>query len=220
MTGIKICGITRVEDALAAAGSGVDALGFIFHAGSPRRITPEEALAIISVVPAHINTVGVFVNEEINSLRETAARCRIDMIQLHGDESSEYARELAAATARPIIKAFDFRNDADVARAAPYPADFILADTRSGGLYGGTGRTGNWKVVRAAARVRPLILAGGLAGSNILEALKTVGPAWVDLNSGIESAPGIKNHEKMRETVGLIRQHDVGVRSAFLPFFN
>lgn len=220
MTGIKICGITRVEDALAAAGCGVDALGFIFHAASPRCITPEAALAIISVVPVGIYTVGVFVNEEIDSLRKIAARCRIDMIQLHGDESSEYARELAAEPAFRIIKAFDLRSDADAARAVSYPADFILADTRSGGLYGGTGRTGNWKVARAAACARPLILAGGLDRSNILEALGAVRPAWVDLNSGIESAPGIKDHGKMGETVGLIRQHDVGVRSAFLPFFN
>lgn len=219
MTGIKICGITKIEDALAAAGCGVDALGFIFYAGSSRCITPEAAWAIISVVPARIKKVGVFVNEEIKTVREIATRCRIDMIQLHGDESSEYSRDLAVEPAFRIIKALDFRSAADVARAELFPADFILADTRSGGLYGGTGKTGDWKVVSAAARSRPLILAGGLERNNILEALRAVEPAWVDLNSGIESAPGIKDHEKMREIIRLIRQ-GVGVRSAFLPFFN
>ncbi|MDD5476203.1 MAG: phosphoribosylanthranilate isomerase [Syntrophales bacterium] len=214
MTAIKICGITRIEDAMEAVECGVQSLGFIFHKGSTRCISPETALAIMNEVPSCVAKTGVFVNEELSKVKEIVSFCRLDMIQLHGDEPPEYAR---AFSERMIIKAFSPRNDNDVRRALLYPARLILVDSRDPVRYGGTGMRSNWKAAAMIASMRPLLLAGGLDEDNIDEAIREVRPAGVDLNSGVESAPGIKDCLKMRAVVDLVRKYSVGPSFALHP---
>jgi phosphoribosylanthranilate isomerase len=204
MTEIKICGITRIEDALCAASLGVDAVGFIFHEPSPRNIAPERAREIISVLPRTVATVGIFVNRGAEEVLRTAAECGLDLIQLHGDESPDYCRSFQPGR---LIKAVSCRTAAEVEALGTYEVRALLLDARDGDRYGGTGKRVDWELAAELARRRPLILAGGLTPENITEALSAVAPAAVDINSGIELAPGIKDREAMKRIVGLIRNH-------------
>jgi len=202
MTEIKICGITRIEDALCAAESGANAVGFIFHPASPRYIAPERAKAIIAGLPAGIATVGVFVNREAEEVARTAEECGLDMIQLHGDESPEYCRRFPP---EQIIKAVFPARPEDLTTLGAYDVRAFLVDYREAGRSGGTGKRADWKLAARIREAHPLILAGGLAMENIGEAIATVAPDAVDLNSGVETAPGIKDHEKIRRIVGMIQ---------------
>lgn len=205
MTEIKICGITRLEDALCAAESGADAVGFIFHPASPRFIAPKRAKAIIAGLPAGIAAVGVFVNREAEEVARIAQECGLDMIQLHGDESSEYCRRFPPER---VIKAVFPRRPEDLAALGAYDVRAFLIDFREAARFGGTGKRADWQLAARLGESHPLILAGGLAMENIGEAIATVAPDAVDLNSGVEAAPGIKDREKIRRIVGMIRGAD------------
>jgi phosphoribosylanthranilate isomerase len=203
MTEIKICGITRIDDALCAAAGGADAVGFIFHPASPRYIMPERAKEIIAALPHGIATVGVFVNREAEEVARIADDCGLHLIQLHGDESPGYCRRFPP---EKVIKAVFPRTPEDLRSLVAYDVRAFLVDYRGEGLYGGTGKRADWGLAAVLAKERSVILAGGLAIENIGEALATVAPHAVDTNSGIETAPGIKDHDRMRRIISLIRE--------------
>ncbi len=202
MTEIKICGITNIEDALCAAACGADAVGFIFHPASPRCIAPERVREIIAALPPGIATVGVFVNREAEAVAQTVEACGLDLIQLHGDESPQYCRRFPPER---VIKAVFPRTPEDLRALDAYAVRAFLADFRDADRYGGTGKQADWGLAATLGKRRPLILAGGLNMENIGEALAAVAPRAVDINSGCERAPGIKDHDRMRQIVGLIR---------------
>ena len=200
---IKICGITNYDDAAAAVDCGVDALGFIFHPPSPRFVSPEEAKVIIDRLSGHpVCKVGVFLNHRYQLINEVVSYCGFDMIQLHGDESPAFC---ARFRREMIIKAVSPETADDLLKLEEYRVRAFLLDTRKGALYGGTGRTCDWDLAAALARHRPLVLAGGLGPDNVQEAIRKVAPGAVDLNSGVEAEPGIKDHGKMRLAVERVR---------------
>lgn len=215
MTQIKICGITNEEDALCAAHCGADALGFIFYPPSPRYITPANALEIIKILPAHIAVVGVFVNEAAENVKRIYELCSLDFIQLHGDESVEYCSVFAPEM---IIKALQLRDENDLRNAARYNAAAILVDSRDNGLYGGTGKTSNWDLALLIKGKKPLILSGGLNDDNVGEALEKVAPHALDINSGVETTPGKKDHKKLARIFDIIQRADVGQKERELIF--
>ncbi|MDR3013023.1 MAG: phosphoribosylanthranilate isomerase [Chitinispirillales bacterium] len=204
---IKICGITRLEDARVAANLGIDALGFIFFGGSPRYISPMNAAEITKKVPPFISKVGVFVNESIERVLEVAQIAGLDTIQLHGDESPQYAASLPF----PVIKAFQVRDDFDPAIFSAYgTAAGYLLDTWDPERRGGSGRTFDWQTAIAACEASDtVILSGGLGPSNIREAIESVRPYAVDVNSGVEISPGVKNLYKMKEVVAIVKENAV-----------
>ena len=199
---IKICGITREEDALTAAWLGVDALGFIFAGKSPRYITPEAVAKITAALPPFISRVGVFVDADEETVINTARIAGIDTLQLHGSETPEFCSRMPF----PVIKALGLRPDFDYSLLEAYPVAGILLDSWDKGLQGGSGITGDWNLARRITdRCRNVILAGGLGPSNVESAVEAVQPYGVDLNSGVEIMPGVKNPHKMREAVRIIR---------------
>jgi phosphoribosylanthranilate isomerase len=204
MTFIKICGITNLDDALAAVAAGADALGFNFYKPSPRYITPQHAREIVEQLPESLLKVGVFVNEESSAVRSIANEAGIKALQLHGDESPAYCRELAVEYF--VIKTFAVSDSFDVQTAQEYEVEAIMLDTKHNTLRGGTGHVFDWSV---AQRLRPalpkLFLAGGLSPENIENAIKTVRPFAVDACSALEDRPGKKNHDRMRVFVNTVR---------------
>ncbi|NPU86235.1 MAG: phosphoribosylanthranilate isomerase [Syntrophaceae bacterium] len=205
MTEIKICGITCLEDALCAARSGADALGFIFYPPSRRCVSPEQARRIRAGLPRGIVTVGVFVNQDATFVEDIAGTCGLDMIQLHGDEPPEYCRRFSRER---LIRAVWPAASMDISVLGAYPVKAFLADGRDADRRGGTGRTADWTLSAALGRAFPLVLAGGLREDNIREALTAVRPRAVDINSGIETALGIKDHERMRRIIAIVRAAD------------
>ncbi len=194
---IKICGITRAADAEAAVEAGADALGFIFWPKSPRCITADTARAIASALPPFVTTVGVFVDQPVETVNETASRVRLGAVQLHGDE----APGVLAALVAPAIKSVAGEADAE-----GWPARVtLLLDARDRERRGGTGRTGDWDAAAALARRRRLLLAGGLTPENVADAIARVRPYGIDVSSGVESAPGVKDHGKMRALIAAAR---------------
>jgi phosphoribosylanthranilate isomerase len=199
---IKICGITREEDALTAAWLGVDALGFIFVRKSPRYIEPEAAAKITAALPPFVSRVGVFADADEDTVVTTARTAGLDTLQLHGSETPEFCGRMPL----PVIKALGLRPDFDYSLLEAYPVAGILLDSWDNGLQGGSGITGDWnRARRITDRCRKVILAGGLGPSNIETAIETVQPYGVDLNSGVEVMPGVKNPHKIREVVRIVR---------------
>jgi phosphoribosylanthranilate isomerase len=204
MTFIKICGITNLEDALAAVAVGADTLGFNFYKPSPRYITPQGARAIIEQLPGSPLTVGVFVNEAPDAVRTIANEAGVRALQLHGDESPDYCRELASDTY--VIKSLAVSDSFDPKLACAYQVDAIMLDTRDNHLRGGTGRVFDWSIAQQVSQIVPkLYLAGGLSPENVAEATKKVRPYAVDACSALEDRPGTKNHERMRAFVDTVR---------------
>ena len=200
MTLVKVCGITNLEDALAAVDAGADALGFNFYPPSPRYISPANACELVDQLPESVIKVGVFVNEEIQSVLRIAGEANLSAVQLHGDESPEYCDELKG---RYVIKAFGARNDLDF---EAYKVEAIMLDSRDDVLYGGTGRVFDWTIAqRANTRVPKLFLAGGLSPENVAEAISTVRPYAVDACSSLEETPGKKSRERVRAFVQAVR---------------
>lgn len=215
MRPVKICGITNKEDALAAAQCGAAALGFIFYPPSPRYITPEDALKIIGALPDSVIRIGVFVNQEQEDVCRVFEYCALDMIQLHGNESPGYCRLFPSSV---IIKAVELKNEDDINRAYGYNVAAILVDSRHAGLYGGTGKTVNWKLSSRVSSKKPLILSGGLNAENVTEAMTTVNPAALDINSGVEASPGKKDHRKLAQIFDAVRSADTTLENLQLIF--
>ncbi len=203
MTEIKICGITNLEDASIAAACGVNALGFIFYEKSPRHVTPEKAREIIKRLPDEITKVGVFVNHDAQQVQRTVEFCGLDLVQLHGDESPEYCLQFPSFR---LIKGIAPRGKDDLRRMRSYQVRAILVDAYDPLRRGGTGRRSDWGLALKVKETHPLILAGGLSIDTIQEAIDTVAPDAVDVNSGVESAPGKKDHHKVKAIIDLIRQ--------------
>jgi len=188
---VKICGITRAEDALIAVEVGADALGFIFYEESPRSITPSAARDIVAKLPPFIAKVGVFVNEEVSKVREIAAEVGLTTLQLHGEESPAYCEEVGLS----VIKALRVRGEEDIHNISSLNVAALLLDTYKKGQIGGTGEVFDWALALKALGKsnRPIILSGGLTPDNVAEAVKRVRPYAVDVSSGVEKSPGIKD---------------------------
>jgi len=185
-----------------AVEAGADALGFVLFRGSPRYISPDQAAAIIHRLPPFVQTVGLFVNEELATVNSVADRCGLDLVQLHGEEPPGYC----AAVKRRIIKAFRVRDASSLEGMSDYPVAACLLDAWSQAAHGGTGTTFNWEIAARAAASRCIILAGGLTPENVAAAVATVNPYAVDVSSGVESSPGKKNHTLVRAFVNAARQ--------------
>lgn len=190
---VKICGITNTDDALAAVDAGADALGFNFYPGSPRFIDVPAALEILKEIPPAIHRVGVFVNTPIEAVIDIALDLELHCLQFHGEEPPQYCNSLA----RPWYKAFRLQREDDLLAIPQYEAPWLMVDAASSKGKGGTGELARWDLARAAKQYGKLILAGGLTPENIVEALNAVEPEAVDVASGVEERPGIKNHDKM-----------------------
>ncbi|MBI5206658.1 MAG: phosphoribosylanthranilate isomerase [Candidatus Firestonebacteria bacterium] len=200
MTKIKICGITNRIDALGCASLGVDAIGFIFAPG-PRQITSKEAKKIIQVLPPYITTVGVFVNETAEKINEIVNFCKLDIVQLHGQEPPEYCKKITGR----IVKTFHIKNKESLNPISLYAASAILLDTYSEKKQGGTGENFNWELVSDLHLKYYIILAGGLTPLNVDKAISIVNPYAVDVSSGVEKSPGKKDFNKMKEFVEKVR---------------
>ena len=204
-TRIKICGITRVVDAQAAVDAGVDALGLVFRAGTPRCIDIKTAGAIAAAVPAFVSLIGVFVDPSDAELDAVICAVPVQFVQFHGNESA--ARCTRAP--RPYIKAVRVRDEMAIETAMANYADSrgILLDTYVAGTAGGTGRAFSWGVI-PKYRTQPLILAGGLTEDNVGDAIRMARPFAVDVSSGVESAPGIKDATRISRFVQSVRRQD------------
>ena len=191
----KICGITRIEDALAAVEAGADAIGFVFYAKSPRAVSVQQARAIIAALPPFISTVGLFVNASRCELNETLDAVPLDMLQFHGDETPEQCDGYH----RPFIKALRVQAGDDIAASCRLysRASGILLDTYVAGVPGGTGETFDWALIPNSLE-KPIILAGGLTSANVAQAITQVRPYAVDVSGGVEKSKGIKDHDKIR----------------------
>jgi phosphoribosylanthranilate isomerase len=201
---IKLCGVTREEDALFAAKLGVDALGFIF-AKSPRQVVPEQVQRIVTMLPPFVSTVGVFVDEDADTIREISKTCRLDWIQLHGHESPEYCADLGLK----VLKAIRVRDMESIDAMGPYETrvqGFVL-DTYVKGKKGGTGKTFDWSLAKSARKYGPIIVAGGLTPESVTVAIDLAKPYGIDVSSGVESAPGKKNHDALRQFVENVTRH-------------
>ena len=198
----KICGITRVEDALAAVEAGADAIGLVFYAKSPRAVSVEQAAEIVQALPPFVTSVGLFVNMPREQLLAVLQQVPLDLLQFHGDESPAECEGYG----RPYIKALRVRPGEDLAAAmAPYAgARGILLDTFVEGVPGGTGAAFDWSLVPQGV-ARPIILAGGLEAHNVAAAIRQVRPYAVDVSGGVEASKGIKDAGKIRAFVKSVR---------------
>ena len=200
MVRVKICGITNIDDALAAVNSGANALGFLF-APSPRQLDPCQAEKIVEALPPWISPVGVFVNEKKNRIIQIASQCRLDWIQLHGEETPEYCHELRAEGLK-LVKVLRPREPKDLEIIPQFPAAAIHLDTYNKEIAGGTGEVFSWDLALEAKKyAKPVILAGGLNPDNVVKAIKKVFPYAVDVSSGVEKSPGKKDPEKKQRFI-------------------
>jgi phosphoribosylanthranilate isomerase len=194
-TVVKICGITSVEDGLAAAAAGADAIGLMLYDGSPRHITLETAVEISRALPPFVSRVGVFVNADSGIVAEAISVCGLNILQFHGDETPEYCRQFPVMT----MKAFRMRDRESLKKLKEFTTDAWLLDAYVKDARGGTGASFNWDLAIEAKELgRPIFLAGGLTPDNIGEAVRKVRPYGVDVSSGVEVSPGTKDHAKVR----------------------
>ena len=194
MTRVKICGITRVDDALTAAQSGADAIGLVFYPGSPRHVSVSQAAMIMRALPPFITSVGLFVNAEEPAINAILQDLPLALLQFHGEESASFCRQFK----RPYLKVVRVKPSLDLLQyAADYPdAQGLLLDTYVDGLAGGTGQTFDWDLIPAGLPL-PVVLSGGLNPDNVAAAIKHVKPWAVDVSSGVEAAKGIKDAAKI-----------------------
>lgn len=210
-TGIKVCGITRQEDAQYCVELGVNALGFVFYGPSPRYVRPAEACKIFRLMPLFVTRVGLFVNAPRDEVLAVLAEAPLHLLQFHGDEDEAYC----ASFGRPYMKAARMRPGVDLLEfAASFPsAEAILCDAFVDG-YGGAGKTFDWDLLPPAGALgRPLVLSGGLDAGNVEAAIRRVRPMAVDVSSGVEAAKGIKDHARLRAFVEKVREADESIRS-------
>jgi phosphoribosylanthranilate isomerase len=201
-TRIKICGITRVEDALAAARLGADAVGLVFYAGSPRAVTIGRAREIIDALPPFVVPVGLFVNADAATVRDTLAAVPVQLLQFHGDETPDFCDGFG----RPFLRALRVRKGADLLQYARefHAAKGLLLDAWVEGVHGGTGATFDWSLIPPDLPM-PVILSGGLNPDNVEQAVRRVRPWAVDVSSGVESAKGIKDAAKIEAFINGVR---------------
>ena len=194
MTRVKICGITRVKDALTAAQSGADAIGLVFYPGSPRHVSVSQAAMIMGALPPFITSVGLFVNAEAQAINAILQDLPLALLQFHGDESASFCRQFK----RPYLKAVRVKPSLDLLQyAADYPdAQGLLLDAYVEGIAGGTGQTFDWDLIPAGLPL-PVVLSGGLSPDNVSAAIRHVKPWAVDVSSGVEAAKGIKDAAKI-----------------------
>jgi phosphoribosylanthranilate isomerase len=192
---VKICGITNVEDGLAAAAAGADALGFIFYEQSPRYVPVEKAATVIRDLPAPIVKVGVFVDADEDTVYRAIRECGLNLLQFHGSESPEYCVQFGLMS----MKAFQVRDALSLTRLTDFKTDAWLLDAYSPNKLGGTGEKFNWDLAIEARKLgRPIFLAGGLTSENVAEAVRQVEPYAVDVSSGVEASPGKKDYGKVK----------------------
>lgn len=195
MVKVKICGITNLDDAMAAADFGADALGFVFFKKSPRYISPANAKKIIKKLPPFISTLGIFVNENKKNIEKIVLQTGINIIQLHGDETPK-----ACNLSKPVIKAIRVKSIENLELVSKYKdmVSAFLLDTYTPEVFGGSGQIFNWDIAVEAKQFGRVILAGGLTPANIEKAVRLVHPYAVDVSSGVEAEKGKKDHRKMK----------------------
>ena len=204
MAKIKICGITNLDDALAAADLGVDFLGFVFSEKSPRQIKIKDAIAIIKSLPSSVSTVGLFVDQEELAVKMIFDKCRLDYFQFHGGESPDYCKRVKEKG--KVIKAFRIKEERSIEDLANYDVEMYLLDAYNEDKFGGTGAVFNWDLaVKAKKYDRPIIIAGGLNPENVARALQKVRPYGVDVSSGVEKSPGKKDAQLMKKFIQQVR---------------
>jgi len=203
MTRVKICGLTNEEDALAAIEMGADAVGFVL-APSPRQVSPDQAARIVAGLPPLVCKVGVFVDCALNEVTDKMDFCGLNLAQLHGNESPD----VCAALFPRAVKAFRVRDESILDVIPHYRVSAYLLDTYHAILHGGTGTRFDWSIARKACRYGPIILSGGLTPENVAQAIGYVGPYAVDVSSGVESRPGIKDHARLRSFLEQARAQD------------
>ncbi|MDT8397849.1 MAG: phosphoribosylanthranilate isomerase [Pseudomonadales bacterium] len=203
-TRIKICGITRPEDAVCAADAGADAIGLVFYEPSVRAVTLAQARQIVAALPALVSVVGLFVNAAAADVHKVLEAVPLDLLQFHGDEHEAYCRSFS----KPYMKALRVRPGLDIAQSmASFPgAAAILLDTWHQDLAGGSGQPFDWRLIPALPRSPRLVLAGGLDEQNVARAIKLSRPYAVDVSSGVESAPGIKSRTKIAAFVNAVNK--------------
>jgi phosphoribosylanthranilate isomerase len=209
---VKICGITRREDAEAAVDAGADAVGFVFWQESPRYIDPFRARAIVSALPPFVTPVGVFVDQPAEYVNGVASLAQLGAVQLHGEETISFARTMK----RPVVKAISLHDDTQAAvdGIEMWPARvLILLDVHDPVRRGGTGRTIDWTAAAEVARHRRVVLAGGLTADNVGDAIARVRPFGIDVSSGVESAPGIKDHGRLKALFEAVHDSGIAARS-------
>ena len=206
---VKICGITRADDAAAAVDAGAAAIGFVFWPESPRFVDPYRARAIAATLPPFVTAVGVFVNQPVEYVRRVASLVRLGAVQLHGDELPEYAAGLSV----PIVKAISVGTDEDGPIALWPSQTLLLLDVHDPVKRGGTGRTIDWGAAAAIAATRRVILAGGLTPENAADAVARVRPYGIDVSSGVERAPGVKDHQRVRALFEALHGSEIPARS-------
>ena len=205
-TAVKICGVTRVQDALAAARAGAHAIGLVFYRPSPRFVEPDAAAAIVRALPPFVTAVGLFVDAGEEEVRAISARSGVQLLQFHGAESPEFCAQFD----RPYMKALRVRPGVDLLQYARdfHSAKALLLDAFQEGLYGGTGAVFDWNLIPQALPL-PIVLSGGLTPENVVDAIRRVRPAAVDVSSGVEAAKGIKDAQKIGAFIRGVRNEDV-----------
>jgi phosphoribosylanthranilate isomerase len=202
---IKFCGITNLADAELAVANGAWAIGLILWPGSKRACDPAEAALIARQLRRKVEIAGVFVNQSLDEVERLADTIGLSLIQLHGDEGPSYAVEIARRTGAKVIKAQSVRLASDVVAVQAFRTDFHLLDAHREGLRGGTGETFDWDMVRRRSSKTPLILSGGLTPDNVVSAIEAVRPFAVDVASGVEASPGVKDPDKLRAFAEAVR---------------
>lgn len=207
-TAVKLCGITRPEDARLGVELGAWALGFIFHEPSPRSVEPPAAAEIAAELRRRVELVGVFVDAPLDELAALSEQVGLSILQLHGDEGPAYCREAARRTGARVMKAVRVRDAASVRALGAYQADLHLADAYRADARGGTGETFDWGLLRGRRRDVPLVLSGGLTADNVAAGIAATRPFAVDTASGTEAAPGVKDRERVAAFFRAVAQAD------------
>lgn len=204
-TAVKICGLTREEDALAAATLGAHALGFVFYPRSPRYVSPQQSASIVRRLPPFVTVVGLFVNADAAEVNAILRAVPLDLLQFHGDEAADYCAQFG----RPYIKALRVRPGTDLLQYANQYAGArgLLLDAFVEGIPGGTGSSFDWSLIPASLPL-PVVLSGGLNAANVTAAIQRIRPCAVDVSSGVEAAPGVKDMRKMRDFFQGVRNAD------------
>lgn len=195
MAKVKICGITNYEDAAHAAILGADYIGFNFYKLSPRHVDESEVKKFIGRLPKNVKKVGIFVNHKIGDIKKISKNLELDLIQLHGDEIPDYCSKLKGETKKQIIKAFRIKDKKDINKMKSYNVDYLMFDANKEGMFGGTGKIFDWKIIKGINK--PFFLSGGLNPKNVKEAIRIAKPYAVDAASGIEINPRKKDYKKM-----------------------